>query len=87
MADGLAAALQPAENVAALVCALCHEAAGAWSGEIFYVEKDRLGVFDPLGVGQDAVAGRDGAGWTVDGVLERLAGFAPHAMGVVYADD
>lgn len=87
MAEGLAAALQPAENIAALVCALCHEEAGRFNGEIFYLEKDRLGLFDPLGIGQDVGADAGATGWQVERLLAHLAGLTPHETGVVYADD
>ena len=87
MAEGLAAALQPAENIAALVCALCHEAAGRFNGEIFYLEKGRLGVFDPLGIGQDVAADAAATGWQVETLLAHLDTLTPHESGVVYADD
>ena len=38
MAKGLAAAMQPAENIAHLITALCHPETDRFNGEIFYVE-------------------------------------------------
>jgi NAD(P)-dependent dehydrogenase (short-subunit alcohol dehydrogenase family) len=84
MAEGLAAALQPPEHIAALITALCHEEAGRFNGEIFYLEKERLGLFEPLGVGQDA---KHAGGWTVEAILPALAAMQPHSMGVIYTDD
>jgi NAD(P)-dependent dehydrogenase (short-subunit alcohol dehydrogenase family) len=84
MAEGLAAALQPPEHIAALITALCHEEAGRWSGEIFYLEKERLGLFDPLTVVQDA----SGTGsWTIESILLALGALKPHASDVIYTDE
>ncbi|MGB0620701.1 MAG: SDR family NAD(P)-dependent oxidoreductase [Myxococcota bacterium] len=84
MAAGLVAALQPPENIARLIASLCHEEAGRWNGEIFYLEKDRVGLFDPLTVAQDAT--HEGE-WTIDEFLRVTATFEPHAQGVIYSDD
>ncbi len=83
MAAGLMAALQPPENIARLIAALCHDEAARWNGEIFYVEKDRVGLFDPLSVGQDAT--HEGE-WTIDDFLRLTARFEPHGQSVIYAD-
>ncbi|MEM9177501.1 MAG: SDR family NAD(P)-dependent oxidoreductase [Myxococcota bacterium] len=84
MADGLQAALQPPENIARLIAALCHEEAGRWNGEIFYLERDRVGLFDPLTVTQEA---RHAGEWTIDAFLRATGTFDPHAGTVVYSDD
>lgn len=84
MAAGLLAALQPPENIARMIAALCHEEAAKWNGEIFYVEKNRVGLFDPLSVGQEAVY--DGE-WTIDDFLRLTSGFEPHGQSVIYSDD
>ena len=84
MAAGLAAALQPPENIAGLIAALCHDAAGRFNGEIFYLEKDRVGLFEPLTVTQDAAAPGQ---WSIDAFSQAIETFAPHSLGVIYADD
>ncbi|HPG26084.1 MAG TPA: SDR family NAD(P)-dependent oxidoreductase [Myxococcota bacterium] len=84
MAAGLEAALQPPENIAALIAALCHDEAARFNGEIFYLEKGRVGLFDPLAVTQERTG--DGA-WTIDGLLEAITRFTPHGQGVIYADE
>jgi NAD(P)-dependent dehydrogenase (short-subunit alcohol dehydrogenase family) len=84
MAAGLAAALQPPENIAALIASLCHDAAGRFNGEIFYLEKDRVGLFEPLAVTQDAAAPGQ---WSIDAFSRAIETFAPHSLGVIYADE
>lgn len=88
MAAGLAASLQPSENVAHLIVALCMQTTTAWNGEIFYLEKDRLGVFDPLEVKQQASSSSAGT-WagTPEDFLDAIARFTPHPQSVVYRDD
>jgi NAD(P)-dependent dehydrogenase (short-subunit alcohol dehydrogenase family) len=84
MAEGLAAALQPPENIASLIAAICHPEANRFNGEIFYVEKNRVGLFDPLEVRQD-VATHDG--WTIDGFIKAFTKFEAHSQSTVYEDD
>jgi len=84
MAEGLAAALQPPENIANLIAAICEPEAQRFNGEIFYVEKDRVGLFEPLEVKQDA---RTTSEWTIDGFKEAIEEFDPHGQAVIYEDD
>jgi len=84
MAEGLAAALQPPENIANLIAAICEPEAGHFNGEIFYVEKDRVGLFEPLEVTQDRRATSE---WTIDGFKEAINAFEPHGQAVIYEDD
>lgn len=84
MAEGLSAALQPPENIAALIVALSLPSADRFNGEIFYLEKDRIGLFDPLGFEQQANAT---SAWTVERIRTAIADFAPHTPGVIYTDD
>ncbi|MCP4908446.1 MAG: SDR family NAD(P)-dependent oxidoreductase [bacterium] len=84
MAAGLLAALQPPENIAALITVLCLEGAAQFNGEIFYLEKDRVGLFDPLDISQDS-ASEDG--WTIASLSEAISNFKPHALSAVYSDD
>ncbi|MAG30084.1 MAG: 3-hydroxyacyl-CoA dehydrogenase [Deltaproteobacteria bacterium] len=84
MAAGLQAALQPPENIAALITAVCLDAAGRLNGEIFYLEKDRVGLFDPLGIQQESTTEES---WSIDALVTALAGFEPHPQDVIYADE
>jgi NAD(P)-dependent dehydrogenase (short-subunit alcohol dehydrogenase family) len=84
MADGLAAAMQPPENIANLIVALCHKEADRFNGEIFYVEKNRLGLFEPLEVRQDV--GNEG-NWAIDDFTKALETFEAHGQAVIYEDD
>ncbi|MBW2426058.1 MAG: SDR family NAD(P)-dependent oxidoreductase [Deltaproteobacteria bacterium] len=80
-AEGLVAALQPPEQVAALITALCHNEAAHISGQIFYIEKGRVGLFQPLEIERDATT--DGP-WSIDSLLEATASFEPYPLGAVY---
>ena len=84
MAAGLAAAMQPPENIARLITALCHPESDRFNGEIFYVEKGRVGLFDPLEVGQDAAAEGE---WTIESFTRAITKFEPHGQAVIYQDD
>jgi len=84
MAAGLTQALQPPENIAALITALCLDGPGRFNGEIFYLEKDRIGLFDPLSFSQEAPG--DGS-WTIDSLVAAISGFQPHDQGAIYDGD
>jgi NAD(P)-dependent dehydrogenase (short-subunit alcohol dehydrogenase family) len=80
-AEGLVAALQPPEQVASLITALCEDDEGRMNGQFFYVEKGRIGIFQPLEVTRES---RTDGEWNVDNVLEALAQLEPHSLGAVY---
>jgi len=84
MAKGLAAAMQPAENIAHLITALCHPEADRFNGEIFYVEKGTVALFDPLSTRQGV--DHEGA-WSVEDFLRAISTFEAHAGSVIYRDD
>jgi len=84
MAKGLTSALQSPENIAGLITVLCQDEAARWNGEIFHLEKDCVGLFDPLTVRQEAP--HEGS-WTIESLTESIEIFEPHAQSVVYADD
>ena len=84
MAKGLSEALQSPENIAGLITALCLDEEGRWNGEIFHLEKDSVGLFDPLTVRQES---KHEGNWTIDSLSEAVAKFEPHSQHVVYADD
>ena len=85
MAEGLAAALQPPENIAALVVALAHESSARFSGEVFYLEKNRLGLFDPLSVEQSVERAANQS--PMGGMLDALTQLNPHASQVPYTSN
>jgi NAD(P)-dependent dehydrogenase (short-subunit alcohol dehydrogenase family) len=80
-AEGLTAALQPPEQVAALITALCHDETARLTGQIFYIEKGRVGIFQPLEVDRDATT--EGP-WTIDSLLEATSAIEPYPLGAVY---
>ena len=55
----LRAALQQPEQVAVVIAALCSEEAGHINGQVFMVERDRVGLFQPLTVVQSFERGDD----------------------------
>jgi NAD(P)-dependent dehydrogenase (short-subunit alcohol dehydrogenase family) len=55
-AEKLLASLQTPEDVARLIAALCLDEAGAITGQIFLVSRDRIGLFRPLEADQQATA-------------------------------
>jgi NAD(P)-dependent dehydrogenase (short-subunit alcohol dehydrogenase family) len=77
----LEAALQPPENVAALIAALCTEEAGTLTGQVLFVGRGEIGLFRPLGVAQTATAAD---GWTVESLLTALGGFEPYPLDAPY---
>jgi NAD(P)-dependent dehydrogenase (short-subunit alcohol dehydrogenase family) len=80
-AEGLRAALQPPEQVAALISALCHDESARFNGQFFYIEKGRVGLFRPLDVQREATTSDP---WTVESLLEATGQLAPYSLGAVY---
>jgi NAD(P)-dependent dehydrogenase (short-subunit alcohol dehydrogenase family) len=77
----LEAALQPPEDVAALIAALCTEDASRLTGQVFFVAKNEVGLFRPLDVDQKATVA---SGATVETLLSALDGFRPHPLDAPY---
>jgi NAD(P)-dependent dehydrogenase (short-subunit alcohol dehydrogenase family) len=77
----LEAALQPPEDVAALIAALCTEDAGRFTGQVFFVAKNEVGLFRPLAVDQMARVAR---GATVETLLSALGGLKPNPLDAPY---
>ena len=75
------AALQPPEDVAALIAALCTEEAGHLTGQVFFVGRGEIGLFCPLAVEQKASTD---SGCTVEAVLTVLGEFRPHPLDAPY---
>ncbi len=80
-AEMLTASLQPPEQVAALVTALCHDDAARFTGQVFYLERGRVGLFHPLEVEREATTQH---AWSVDSLLEALSDLEPHSLDAVY---
>jgi 3-oxoacyl-[acyl-carrier protein] reductase len=72
----LLAAMQAPEDVARVIVALCLDQAATITGQVLFVERDRVGLFRPLGVDQEATL--DTA--TVDAAARVLAGFRLHRL-------
>ena len=51
-AENLMKAAQRPEDVAVLIASLCSEEAGTINGQIFFVAKSEIGLFQPLALGQ-----------------------------------
>jgi NAD(P)-dependent dehydrogenase (short-subunit alcohol dehydrogenase family) len=76
----LLASMQSPEDVARLVVALCLDDAGQVTGQVFLVSRDRIGLFRPLGVDQEAVLGAS----SVEAVTRALSGFRLHPIDSPY---
>jgi len=75
------AALQPPEDVAVLIAALCTEEAGHLTGQVLFVGRGEVGLFRPLAVEQKAsTAGSS----TVEAMLTALRGFRPYPLDAPY---
>jgi NAD(P)-dependent dehydrogenase (short-subunit alcohol dehydrogenase family) len=75
------AALQPPEDVAALIAALSTEEAGRVTGQVLFVGRGEIGLFRPLGVEQRVKAADS---WTVEAALGALGELRPYALDGVY---
>jgi hypothetical protein len=80
-AENLAAALQRPEDVAVLIAALCSDAAAGINGQVFFVAKSRIGLFQPLTLAQPL--DRDGA-WTSEELAAALGRFEPYPLEAPY---
>jgi NAD(P)-dependent dehydrogenase (short-subunit alcohol dehydrogenase family) len=76
----LLASLQSPEDVARLIVGLCLDEAAAVTGQVFLVSRDRIGLFRPLAVDQDAVLDAP----TVEAVARVLRGFRLHPIDSPY---
>lgn len=80
-AENLAAAIQRPEDVAVLIAALCSEQAASVNGQVFFVAKSRIGLFQPLTLAQH----RDKEGpWTTEALTEALPGFDLYPLEAPY---
>jgi len=76
-AEGLLRALQGPESVAVLIATLCTPAAAEVNGQVFLVDRGRVGLFAPLAVTQSLE--REG-GWTPETLAAELPGLAWHPL-------
>jgi 3-oxoacyl-[acyl-carrier protein] reductase len=75
------AALQPPEDVATLIAALCTEEAGAFTGQVFFVGNGQIGLFRPLAVDQTT---KVGSGSTLEPLLDALGRLHPSPLDAPY---
>ena len=81
-AASLRSQMQPAERVAVVIATLCLPASEGITGQIFYVERNQVGLFQPLTVTQDV--NRDEA-WTPAELSEAIAKFDLHSLEDAYS--
>ena len=74
--------MQTPGHVAVAIAALCTPAAAHINGQIFYVEHNRVGLFQPLTVTQDIA--RDEP-WTPDELCEAIGKFELHDLADAYS--
>jgi len=80
-AENLAAAMQRPEDVAVLIAALCSEAAAGLTGQVFFVAKSRVALFQPLTLAQS----REKEGpWTAEELAKELPSFVPYPLDTPY---
>jgi NAD(P)-dependent dehydrogenase (short-subunit alcohol dehydrogenase family) len=80
-AENLAAAMQRPEDVAVLIAALCGEAARHINGQVFFVAKSRIGLFQPLTIAQ--VREKEGS-WTAEELATVLGSFETYPLDTPY---
>ncbi len=80
-AANLRAVLQPPEEVAVLIAALCSEQAASISGQFFFVRGTEIGLFQPLSVEQ--TTSRDER-WTAADLALAIAKLEPYPLDSPY---
>lgn len=80
-AENLVAAMQRPEDVAVLIAALCGEAAARINGQVFFVAKSRIGLFQPLTIAQTRE--QDGP-WTAEELAKALGEFETYPLDTPY---
>lgn len=81
-AESLRAQMQSPDQVAVAIASLCLPAAGSINGQVFLVEHNRIGLFQPLSVTQQVE--RD-APWTAEALCEALAKLELHGLADAYS--
>jgi NAD(P)-dependent dehydrogenase (short-subunit alcohol dehydrogenase family) len=80
-AESLRAQMQTPEQVAVVIASLCLPGAAHINGQIFLVEHDRIGLFQPLTITQQVE--RDGP-WTPGALCEALGKLELHGLADAY---
>ncbi len=80
-ADNLMKAAQQPEDVGVLIASLCSEEAAGINGQVFFVAKGEIGLFQPLSIGQTA---SQAGGWSLEGLVEALGRFRPYPLEMPY---
>ncbi len=80
-AESLRAQMQTPEQVAVVIASLCLPAAGAINGQVFLVEHNRVGLFQPLTVTQEVDRAEP---WTPDALCEALDKLSLHGLADAY---
>jgi NAD(P)-dependent dehydrogenase (short-subunit alcohol dehydrogenase family) len=81
-ADKLLAQMQTPEQVAVVIASLCLPGAGSVNGQVFLVEHNRVGLFQPLTITQDVE--RDEP-WTPAALCEALGRLELHGLADAYS--
>jgi NAD(P)-dependent dehydrogenase (short-subunit alcohol dehydrogenase family) len=81
-AESLRAQMQTPEQVAVAIASLCLPGAAHINGQIFLVEHNRIGLFQPLTITQQVE--RDEP-WTPDALCEALGGLELHGLADAYS--
>jgi NAD(P)-dependent dehydrogenase (short-subunit alcohol dehydrogenase family) len=80
--ENLLKSVQRPEDVAVLIAALCTEEASSVTGQVFFVARSQIGLFQPLTLNQSTT--KDGP-WTVDELVAAIGKFKLHPLDVPYA--
>ena len=80
-AENLMKVAQKPEEVGGLIASLCSEEASAINGQIFFVARSEIGLFQPLTLGERR--GNDGA-WEVGELVDELTRFKLHPLDTPY---
>ncbi len=81
-AENLLKAAQKPEDVGVLIASLCSEEAGGINGQIFFVAKGEIGLFQPLTLAQKTA--KEGS-WAVDELVQALGKFQPYPLDIPYS--
>jgi NAD(P)-dependent dehydrogenase (short-subunit alcohol dehydrogenase family) len=81
-AENLLKLAQKPEDVGVLIASLCSEEAAGINGQIFFVAKGEIGLFQPLSIGQKTT--KEGS-WAVDELVQALGKFQPYPLDVPYS--
>jgi len=81
-AESLLAQMQQPEQVAVVIASLCLSAAAHINGQVFLVEHERVGLFQPLTITQQVE--RDER-WTPDALCEALGKLELHGLADAYS--